>query len=1305
MKTIKLFSKVILIIIFTAAINFGQVYYIQQNSRNASTGSYHLGQTFTTVNSGGIISITVSATVTTSNVILDIIDDSDGTLQYEATVDIAAGLNELILSSPVYVRSDSRYRFLLSSPVDDNSNYMLQLNDCTGNPYEGGGLVHDDSQAGSTWYDLVFKVKIDEDQPPCVMSVKQGSTGITDGGSFNFGGIKIGTNRDKQFTISNSGDGKIKLTTPISFGAGSDPEFSIISQPDAEVAPGASTTFTARFAPTAVGAKTASLSIANNDSTKNPYNITFNGSGGNPQINLKQSSTSIANGGSFNYGNVDSRTNDDVIFTIENPGTALLILTTPLTITGTNADQFSITNQPPTEISSGGSATFTVRFSPTTLGAKTSAIGISNNTDDGNPYNFTLNGTGTDVEINLKQLSTDIASGDSYSFSNTDIDSTTDVIFTIQNTGNAAGSLAITTPISITGINSNQFSITSQPASSIASGSNSTFTVRFAPTSEGSKSASIAIGNNDTDENPYNLNLGGIGLGYPEMEVLGNDLSISDGANSPNTSDGTDFGIAALSGGTCVRTLTIRNTGNGTLHLNGSPIVHISGDGASDFTVTALPTAAVGPNNATTTFQITFDPSANGVRDAEISIDNDDSNENPYNFSISGIGDNQIVSYVTSYSPVDDGSCYVRQNLVFQFNEEVTGVNGKSIFIYDATNNLFEQIPADDSRVTVSGNQVTINPNGSLAVGSEYNVQIDAGAFKDIVDDTYNGILNSSTWNFIAGEADPPGRCFNFDGDNDYGSLSLTMPDDGTIEFWFNLDNTSTSQAFWDCNDNEWYVSYVANNALWCKISNAVLQYPSVSAGKWYHAAVTWQRSGASVNYYLYINGSLIDFTMYGDTWFSPNSTIYIGSMISSIHYLNGRMEEFRIWNDVRTITEIQDNMFKILSGTEPNLLAYYKFDDMNGTALYDESENSNNGSLINTLDDCWITSTSPVGSIGKSVRTNFAASIGTSGKTITAQITSTANNTNYLGIYNTGNGDGKVTSDDFGASGATQRSNIIWGVEEYGSCTSDLVLDYSGIAGIASNESALKLIKRSNAASIWSDITSTASQNTSNHTFTLSGITDYSEFSIGDGGVNPLPVELSSFSANTIDGKVILNWKTATEVNNYGFEVERTVGSPQSSAGSQSQNTWEKIGFVNGSGNSNSPKEYSFVDKTVLSGKYLYRLKQIDNDGGFNFSQEVEVKVEDIPTEFALYQNYPNPFNPNTVINYQLPVNGFVTLKVYDVLGNEVVTLVNEVKEPGSYEVEFQSTVGNGQLAGGVYFYQLKAGAFVQTKKMLYLR
>jgi hypothetical protein len=187
-------------------------------------------------------------------------------------------------------------------------------------------------------------------------------------------------------------------------------------------------------------------------------------------------------------------------------------------------------------------------------------------------------------------------------------------------------------------------------------------------------------------------------------------------------------------------------------------------------------------------------------------------------------------------------------------------------------------------------------------------------------------------------------------------------------------------------------------------------------------------------------------------------------------------------------------------------------------------------------------------------------------------------------------------------------------------------------------------------------------------------------------------PVELTSFSYNLIDSQVELNWTTATEINNYGFSIERL----STSLGTN----WETIAFVQGNGNSNSPKDYYFVDKNVTNGKYSYRLKQIDNDGQFEYSNVLKVDIS-APQEFVLYQNYPNPFNPSTNIQYKISNRQFVILKVYNILGNEVATLVNMEKPAGTYEFIFNRT----DLVSGVYFYQLQAGDFVMTRKMVLLQ
>lgn len=189
------------------------------------------------------------------------------------------------------------------------------------------------------------------------------------------------------------------------------------------------------------------------------------------------------------------------------------------------------------------------------------------------------------------------------------------------------------------------------------------------------------------------------------------------------------------------------------------------------------------------------------------------------------------------------------------------------------------------------------------------------------------------------------------------------------------------------------------------------------------------------------------------------------------------------------------------------------------------------------------------------------------------------------------------------------------------------------------------------------------------------------------------IPVELSSMTSSVSGNNVTLNWITATEKNNYGFDIERSAD----------EQNWSVVGFVSGKGTTAMNTEYSFVDSKLAPGTYNYRLKQIDFDGTFkyySFSESIQIGL---PETFELSQNYPNPFNPSTIINYNIPQAGLVTLKVYNVLGKEVATLVNEKKDAGRYNVELNATkLGMGS---GVYFYTLESGSFKSTKKMIMIK
>ena len=191
------------------------------------------------------------------------------------------------------------------------------------------------------------------------------------------------------------------------------------------------------------------------------------------------------------------------------------------------------------------------------------------------------------------------------------------------------------------------------------------------------------------------------------------------------------------------------------------------------------------------------------------------------------------------------------------------------------------------------------------------------------------------------------------------------------------------------------------------------------------------------------------------------------------------------------------------------------------------------------------------------------------------------------------------------------------------------------------------------------------------------------------------VPVELTSFSAvGTRDG-VQLNWETATEINNHRFEIERS---------NDSQN-FTIVGFVNGRGTTTEKSSYSFVDKGVNEGKYYYRLKQVDYNGAYEYSQVIEVEFS-VPQEFVLAQNYPNPFNPATTLSFGLPVESNITLSLYNSLGELVKVVAQGTLQAGTHNMNFEAV----DLPSGIYLYTLNAKGtdgveFTQTAKMLLLK
>ncbi|KAA5821894.1 choice-of-anchor D domain-containing protein [Algibacter amylolyticus] len=585
--------------------------------------------------------------------------------------------------------------------IEDLNNYYFTMYDTANDGWDGtdnititvGGTTvinQNGNSASSGGSSVNFNVSGSSCASLPEINITGNSVDITDGDitpvladNTEFGSIANGTTLDYTFTIQNTGANTLILTggSPLVAISGN-AAFSILTQPTSNSIPsgGSDLTFVVRFAPTTnVTNAQATISIDNDDSDENPYTFVVQGSSftPTPEINIQGNATDILDGDTTpvvaddtEFGLIGNLTTRDRTFTIQNTGEATLNLTGgfPLVDISGNA-AFTILTQPSANsIANGGTdLTFIVRFAPTvTVTNAQATISIDNNDSDENPYTFVVQGSSNapSPEINVTGNGSNIADGDTTptttddtEFGTTTIATTIDRTFTIQNIGTST--LNLTGGIPIVDISGNSaFSILTQPSSSVITngGSDLTFVVRFAPTAIITNAqATISIDNNDSDENPYTFVVQGTGImGLPEIDIEGNGTSISDGDTTPSLLDATDFGTINT-GSSNTQTFTIKNTGPAPINLTGaSPYVTIGGTHATDFTITANPTTPIA-GNSFTTFKIRFRPTGIGVRSANITIANNDSDENPYNFNIQGtgeIGDQQ--SHTIYYENFDE---------------------------------------------------------------------------------------------------------------------------------------------------------------------------------------------------------------------------------------------------------------------------------------------------------------------------------------------------------------------------------------------------------------------------------------------------------------------------------------------------------------------------------------------------------------------------------------------------------------------------------------------------------------------------
>lgn len=489
--------------------------------------------------------------------------------------------------------------------------------------------------------------------------INNGATSTDINNHTNFGVTVINTTDvERTFTIENTGTASLNLTgSPIVTlsGAGAS-AYAVTQQPTSPVATAGSTTFKIKLlANSTQGTKNATVSIANNTTSTNPFTFAIAGVIGGPNLLLKSNNNNINNGATTttttnntNFGTL--ALNGSAVentYTIESSGDLDLNLTgNPLVaISGTDASLFTVTQIPAsTTLAPAVTTTFKISFNPTSLGAKSATVSIASNSGVNNPYTFAIGATVSAPQIAITGNSNAIANGSTSiaTSSNTDFGDTkltlfTEKTFTIQNTGGQPLNLTGSPLVAFSGANASDFSISTPPNNPITAGGNTTFTIKFSPTSPtGAKTATVTIASNSNTNSTYTFAIGGNATPAPiaTIGVLGNGNPITNGSTTTSATNNTHFGTVQATF-TGEKTFTINNTGDGSLALNGSPIVAISGTNASEFSLSQNPASSVASAQSTT-FKILFSPTSAGTKTATITIASNSTTNAPYTFAIAG---------------------------------------------------------------------------------------------------------------------------------------------------------------------------------------------------------------------------------------------------------------------------------------------------------------------------------------------------------------------------------------------------------------------------------------------------------------------------------------------------------------------------------------------------------------------------------------------------------------------------------------------------------------------------------------------
>ena len=1015
-------------------------------------------------------------------------------------------------------------------------------------------------------------------------------------------------------------------------------------------------------------------------------------------------------------------------FTISNRGGGTLTINSAPSLIGANPGDYSISDGAtyPKNLTAGQSYTLNVTFTPTAAGSRSATLRIVDNQKSNN--DIPLSGTGKGPIFDISPTSKD------YGTVNLG-ESSAAQTFTISNRG--GGTLTINSAPSLIGANPGDYSISDGATypKNLTAGQSYTLNVTFTPTAAGSRSATLRIVDNQKSNN--DVPLSGTGKG----------------ATFNASPESKNYGAVNLGESSAEQTFTVSNSGGETLTIASAPT--ITGTNTGDFSITtdenSYPINLTG--SQTVSWGVTFTPQAEGARNANLTFT--DNTKATHNVSLSGSGHNATLTppfteNFTTYPPTDwtEGTGTLAAPSTISgtssawtqgdYRNNASASNGRSakinisgtsikdwlftppIDLSGKTNyqlefdlaltdygNSGDPDPAagDDDKFAViistdngatwsSENALQIwnnatNPSFADIPSAGQHITLDLTSYSGAVKIGFYGESTVSNGNMdlfvdnVQVREIPTSPIFSVSpSSKDYGIVNLTESSAqtftikntgiGTIQITgSSLTGTNVSE-FSLTDGNSYPINLVANESITVNVTFS----PTSDGNKTASLNIS---DGTKTTHTVALSGRGKNVNHGGD-----------GSLYGGYYYANSTSNGGTHRPTYSWIDPTAKSHTEITSWTSGN-------DD---DGYYQATIGFSFTFFGNDYTNCYIGSNGVIA---------FGSGCSSSGATASIPNTGAPNNVIAGCLMDLDDGDdGKVY---YGADGGGNFVVTWYHYHDYGdnseSITFQIILKQNGNVKIQYNQAESSLNAEVSGTTIKGDALIGIENSDGSDGF------EYRNNGSGGAILDPgkagnlaleisknegaTPVELSSFTANVVDRNVELNWQTATEVNNYGFQVERK--------NAKGESEWESIGFVEGHGNSNSPKEYSFTDENPPSGNIQYRLKQIDINGNFEYSEIVEVQTN-APSKFELFQNYPNPFNPTTTISYAVPsveTRHALSLQliVYDILGRKVATLVNKKQSPGNYSVEFDA----GKLSSGIYFYTLRAGDFTATKKMILMR